>query len=627
MAPLSKASASASSFNALGRLLRYARQDRPQVVRATAYSVANKLFDIAPEILIGIAIDVVVNREASFLAHLGLADPLQQIYALGVLTFLIWAGESLFEYLYAIEWRNLAQTLQHRLRLDAYGHVQRLDIGFFEERSTGDLVAVLNDDINQLERFLDGGANSLIQVATSVVAVGGVFFILSPLLTLLAFTPVPVIIIGAFYFQRRATPLYRQVRERAGALGARLNNNLSGIATIKAFTAEDHELARLRADSEAYCRANAKAIAVSSAFNPLIRMAVLAGFLCTFTVGGYLTLQGELNVGAYGLLVFLTQRLLWPLTDLAQTVDLFERAMASTRRILDLLALPAAPEGRLPNPGSPSTGDAGPTPTNSNHQTTHQTPHQTTLAFREVTFGYDPERPVLREVSFTVPQGHTVALVGQTGSGKTTVIKLLLGFYQPQHGEVIIDGQPLEHWPRVELRQRLGLVSQEVYLFQGTVAENIAYGRPGAPQADIEAAARAAEAHGFIAALPRGYDTWVGERGQKLSGGQRQRIGLARALLKDPPILLLDEATSAVDNETEAAIQRALTRATQGRTTVMIAHRLSTVVHADEILLMEDGRIVERGDHRSLLDRGGRYSALWRVQTGTAVPEMRRVVP
>ncbi|WP_085917261.1 ABC transporter ATP-binding protein [Halomonas sp. CSM-2] len=579
------------------RLLRYAKGYRRRIIAATVCSIINKLFDIAPEILIGVAIDVVVNQEQSFVARLGFETPQEQITILAVLTFFIWAGESLFEYLFQILWRNLAQRLQADMRQDTYEHAQRLDMAFFESKSSGQLVATMNDDVNQLERFLDGGANALIQVGVTVVAVGAVFFVLSPLIALLAFTPIPLIIWGAFYFQRKAGPLYSDVREKVGDLASRLSNNLSGIATIKSFTSEARE-ARLRDASEAYVNANRRAIQVSSAFIPVIRMAILAGFLATFTVGGMMALNGDLNVGAYGVLVFLTQRLLWPLTGLAQVIDLFERAMASTKRILDLLEEPI------------TVKDDSATPL--------AQPVQGEVRFESVSFHYSASEVGVDGIDLHAPAGHTLALVGATGSGKSTLVKLLLRFYDPESGRVLIDGQPVMDVSMHSLRQAIGLVSQDVYLFEGSIRDNIAYGKPDADEEAIIDAAKTAEAWSFIETLPQGLDTPVGERGVRLSGGQRQRLSLARALLKDPPILVLDEATSAVDNETEAAIQRSLKRIAHGRTVIMIAHRLSTIVHADEIVVIEKGRVAERGTHQSLLADNGHYAAQWRVQTGEA---------
>ncbi len=585
-----------SSASVLKRLVLYARGQRRQIWLASVCSVLNKLFDIMPEILIGMAIDVVVRQEGSFLADFGIPDPFHQMLFLGVITIAVWGFESLFQFFLQVLWRNLSQTLQHKLRLDAYGHMQNLDMAWFEDSSTGKLVAILNDDVNQLERFLDGGANALIQVATSVIAVGSVFFYVSPQIALMAFTPVPVILIGAFWFQRRAQPLYANVREKVGLLSTRLANNISGIATIKSFTREKHELEALRQESKAYVEANRGAIRISSAFIPIIRMAILVGFVATLIYGGKLTLNGELNAGAYSVLVFLTQRLLWPLTRLAETIDLYERAMASTRRILNLIEVPIQTRGGETSlPIEKVKGD---------------------LAFENVHFSYSDGTSVLNDISLRVKEGETIAVVGQTGSGKSTLMKLLLRFYSPKSGRIRLDGVDISEIKTADLRAAFGLVSQDVFLFHGTVAENIAYGRPGADQSDIEAAAKAAEAHEFILQLPQGYDTIVGERGQKLSGGQRQRVSIARAVLKDPPVLILDEATSAVDNETEAAIQRSMQVITQGRTTLVVAHRLSTIVNADRIYVLEAGQIQESGNHQELLQKNGLYAALWRVQTG-----------
>ena len=580
------------------RLLRYARGYRRRIWLASLCSVLNKLFDVMPEILIGMAIDVVVRQERSFLADFGISDPFNQMLFLGALTILVWAFESLFQFFLQVLWRNLSQSLQHDLRLDAYGHVQDLDMAWFEDTSTGGLVAILNDDVNQLERFLDGGANALIQVATSVIAVGAVFFYVSPQIALMAFTPVPVIILGAFWFQRRAQPLYADVREKVGVLSTRLANNIAGIATIKSFTREQHELDQLEKESSAYVTANRGAIRVSSAFIPIIRMAILVGFVATLIYGGKLTLDGQLNAGAYSVLVFLTQRLLWPLTRLAETVDLFERAMASTRRILNLIEIPVQTRsGSTALPVNEVRGG---------------------LHFAGVSFAYASGTEVLSDIDLSVAPGETVAVVGQTGSGKSTLMKLLLRFYSPSAGRILLDGKDLAKLKIPDLRAAFGLVSQDVFLFHGTVAENIAYGRTGAEQEDIEAAARAAEAHDFILELPQGYATVVGERGQKLSGGQRQRISIARAVLKDPPVLILDEATSAVDNETEAAIQRSMQVITQGRTTLVVAHRLSTIVNADRIFVLDRGRIIETGSHTELIAADGLYASLWKVQAGIA---------
>jgi len=297
-------------------------------------------------------------------------------------------------------------------------------------------------------------------------------------------------------------------------------------------------------------------------------------------------------------MVFLTQRLLWPLTRLGQTFDLYQRAMASTNRILDLLDT------------APSITDG---PTELGRVDGH-------IEFTNVGFAYTPGFPVIEDLSLTIPAGQTTAIVGATGSGKTTLIKLLLRFYDVTAGSITIEGHDIRELTLASLRQAIGLVSQDVYLFHGTVSDNIAYGRPDAPLEDVVAAAKVAEAHEFIVGLPDGYESIVGERGQRLSGGQRQRISIARAVLADPPVLVLDEATSSVDNETEAAIQRSLEVITRDRTTIAIAHRLSTVRHADQTYVLDHGRVAEMGSHEELLDANGIYASLWKVQTGEAVP-------
>ena len=581
----------------LKRLFNYTRQYRSNVVVATIYSVLNKIFDILPEILIGVAVDVVVNQKASFLARAGISDPKDQLMLLALITVFIWLFESLFEYLYELKWRNLAQNLQHDMRMDAYKHVQKLELAYFERNRTGNLLAILNEDINQMERFLNGGANDLIQVFVGSVMVGAVFFYITSQLAFLALMPIPFILYGAFWFQSRLAPRYTAVREAAGSLATQLNNNLAGISTVKAYTAEEFEAEHIRRGSDAYRARNTEAIRWSAAITPVIRMAILAGFTVTLLYGGFMALNGEIGVGSYSVLVYLTQRLLWPLTRLAEMTDLYQRSMASIQRVMDLLHTPIA----IPYEGK--------------HLPLAQVRGE--LEFDQVRFSYsDTGISSIDGISLRIPAGETVAFVGSTGGGKSTLIKLLLRFYEPQHGAIKLDGQNIGELSLQDLRRAIGYVAQDTFLTDATVAENIAYGTDISAMDAIISAARAAEAHEFIAKLPQGYNTQVGERGMKLSGGQRQRLALARAILKNPPILILDEATSAVDNETEAAIQRSLDRLVVGRTSLIIAHRLSTVRHAHLIHVLDHGRIVESGTHDLLLALGGTYAGLWRLQTG-----------
>ena len=556
----------------------------------------NKFWDLAPPILIGMAIDVVTYQEDSMLADFGYPDPYDQFLILVAVTVVVWVLESLFEYWFGVLWRNLAQNAQHELRMDAYEHIQNLEMQWFSGQTTGGLMAIMNDDVNQLERFLDQGANDLLQVATTVVVVGGVMLFLAPEVAIYAILPIPIIVGGSFIFQRRIGVRYAKVRKEVGDLNALLNNNLSGITTIKSFTAEQREVDRVGVASRSYRDANRDAIRLSASFVPLIRMAILFAFTANMLVGGWLALEGSLSIGAYSVIVFITQRLLWPLTRLGQTFDLYQRAMASTDRVLDLLDTPIGlVEGDVEL--DVVRGD---------------------INFDAVDFSYPDRESVLSEISLNIKAGETVGLVGSTGSGKTTLVGLLLRFHDPLKGNVKLDGNDVTELKLQSLRGSISLVSQNTTLFPGSVRENILYGRPSATEEELIEAAKIAEATNFIDELPKGWETDIGEDGHRLSGGQRQRLAIARAVLKDAPILVFDEATSNVDNETEAALQRSIERISSDRTTIIIAHRLSTVRNADKIAVLESGKITELGTHENLVDSDGLYSRLWSVQTGMA---------
>ncbi|MFW6206880.1 MAG: ABC transporter ATP-binding protein, partial [Gemmatimonadota bacterium] len=535
----------------LRRLLRYARPHRGRLWLASVCSVLNKIFDLGPPVLIGAAVDVIVQQENSFLADFGVVEVWDQLLVLSGATLVIWLLESAFQYAYGVLWRNLAQTVEHELRIDAYRHLQDLELAYYEERSSGALMSVLSDDINQLERFLDIGANELLQLATTILVIGGAFIVLAPSVAWMALLPMPVIVWGSIRFQRILMPYYADVRKRVEHLNARLANNLGGITTIKAFTAELFEVRQMERESDAYRQANERAIRISAGFVPLIRVVILFGFTATLLYGGMEAVEGDLSVGTYSVLVFMTQRLLWPLTRLGETLDQYQRAMASTTRVMALLDTPfRIRSGGRPLPTSEVRGE---------------------IEIRDLTFAYgegesaapaagpgasvhgdgagvpsaggaEEAQPVLRDVTLHVPAGETLGIVGSTGSGKSTLVKLLLRLYHVEHGTILLDDIPIEEIRLEDLRAAMGLVSQDVFLFHGTVRENIVYGSWDAADQEIERAARLAEAHDFILEMPKGYDTIVGERGQKLSGGQRQRIAIARAILKDPPVLILDEA-------------------------------------------------------------------------------------
>lgn len=588
----------AGTSQPLRALWRHHRRHRPRVVAAATFTTLNTAADVAPELLLGVAVDIVVRGSDSFASSLfGIEGRFGQLVVIAVLNIAVWVVESATDYVAAVLWRGLSQAVEHELRVETYANVQELDVSWHEGSAPGRVLSIISDDINQLERFLDVGARVILHTFWTVVFIGAVFAASSWQLMLLAFVPVPVIVWGSIRFQRVLEPLYRRVREAAGDVSATVSTNLGGLTTIKAFTAERREVERVRVVSQGYRDANRAAIRSSAAFVPLIRMAILAGFTSTLLLGGWFAIEGRLEVGLYTVLVFMTQRLLWPLTDLGETLDLYQRAMASTRRIFSLL------EER----GHQVPGELRLDP-----------PVRGRLELLGVRFGYADGPDVLRGLDLVVPAGETHAVVGATGAGKSSLLRLVLRFSDPREGRVQLDGVDVRDLSWDALRGAIGYVSQDVFLFHGSVRDNLAYGRPEASDAEIREAARLAEAHTFITALADGYDTVVGERGLTLSGGQRQRIALARAILRDPALLVLDEATSAVDNETEAAIQRSLATVTADRTALVVAHRLSTVRDADRIWVLAEGRVAESGSHDQLVAAGGLYAALWAVQTGEA---------
>ena len=582
--------------NPIVRLYLNLSEERKLLFFAFFSSITNKILDLAPPVIIGLAVDIIVKEQNSWIASFGIKEVPIQLILLAFASGIIWSGESFFEYLYSVLWRNLAQLSQHKLRIKAYAHIQELDMDFFERDNTGRLLSILNDDINQLERFLDQGANQIIQLVITVLIIGGTMVFVAPKIALFAFLPIPLIFIGSIRFQKKLAPKYKNVRNKAGLLASRLNNNLSGILTIKSFTKEKWELNRLNKESLAYQISNTEAIKLSSAFIPLIRFAILFAFIAILLIGGFQAWNKVLNVGTYSFLVFITQRLLWPLTTLGHVLDDFQRSMASINRVIDLIDTPVKIKNGIKRISPKDI--------------------QGRISFKNVYFNYPGRNATLKNINFEVKKNSSLGIVGLTGSGKSTIIKLLLRIYDSVNGLISIDNISIKDIYLKDLRKCISLVSQETYLFHGTVQENIAYGSNSANFKEIVKAAKIAEAHKFIEQLPDGYKTIVGERGQRLSGGQRQRIALARAVLKDAPILILDEATASVDNETEFLIQKSLSKITKDRTTIVIAHRLSTIKNADNIIVIHKGKIIENGKHEMLLRNKSIYSELWNVQVG-----------
>ena len=580
--------------NNLKDLYKYAQENEAKVKRGILYSVLNKLFDLAPPVLIGIAIDIVVEGSESFIGNFGFEDKRQQLIILAFITFVIWGFESIFDYVASVTWRNIAQDLQHSMRTETFSKTLDLDLSFFENKSSGRLMAILNDDVNQMENFLNEAANRLIQTATTVIVIGATFLYISPLVAIFAFIPIPVIVFGSYKFVQRIGERYSKIRNNVESLNAHLSNSITGILTVKSFNREKKEYKRIDLASDEVKTANYDAIKLSAAFIPIIRVAILFGFTATLLIGGFLALDGQIKVGMYSVMLFITQRLLWPLTELGIIFDSFQKAMASFRRIMNL---------RNTNPTI-------------NDGETELIKLENKISFENLNFEYVKNFPVLKNINIEIKKGKTTAIVGSTGSGKSTLIKLILRFYEKNSGKILFDDHEIESLSLESIRNKIGLVSQDVFLFEGSVFENIAYGNIDANSEQVWNAAKLSESDRFINELPDKENTIVGERGQKLSGGQRQRISIARAILKNPEILILDEATSAVDNETEAAIQESLETLKEGRTVIAIAHRLSTIRNADLIYVLEDGLIVEEGTHDQLLGNNNVYAKLWDVQTG-----------
>ena len=593
----------------------FAGYGRPNWLRFTVgvlASVAARLLDLLPPVLLGLAIDAVFRNDKAFAfwlvpdAWLPATEDAQLFLTVGIIAAAFLFGAA-FHWLRNWGFNAFAQQIQHAIRTDTYDAMQRLNMGFFADKQTGELMSILSNDVNRLERFLNDGLNATFRLAVMVLGIAGILFWLNWQLALLALVPVPLIAGFTYKFIRIIQPKYADVRSTVGKVNSRLENNLGGIQVIKSANTEPYESDRVEDVSGEYYDANWDAIGTRIKFFPGLRVIAGIGFVLTFLLGGIWVLTTArtggapgpltepLYVGEFTTFILLTQRFIWPMAQFGQIINMYQRAYASAERIFGLMDEPD--RLAVDDDADPLAVGAG------------------RVEYDDVTFAYDDE-PIVEDVEFTVEGGETVALVGPTGAGKSTVLKLLLRLYDVDDGAIRIDGQDVREVTLSGLRQRVGYVGQDTFLFYGTVRENIAYGTFEADDDAVVAAATAAEAHDFIQNLPDGYDTMVGERGVKLSGGQRQRIAIARAVLTDPDILVLDEATSDVDTETEMLIQRSLDRLTADRTTFAIAHRLSTIRDADRILVLEDGRIVERGTHGDLLEGGGLYAHLWGVQAG-----------
>lgn len=549
--------------------------------------------------MIGWMIDTVSGNAPEWMGSmLGLSETWPAAVFLSVVIFVVFGLESLFQWMYQYGFLALAQKVQHDLRVDAYNQLQSREIAYFEANRTGNLMSMLNDDINQLERFLNSSFNEIVQMVTLFIFGSFALFSVSWELALIGMIPIPLIFLSSVFYQRKIAPFYKDVRGSVGDLSNRLENNISGISVIKSFTAEKFESKRVAMVSNKYKQANFNAIRYSSLYVPLIRMFIALGLAACMLLGSYWIIQdtGKLTLGGLTFFAMMIQRMLWPVTYLGRIFDEFERAGASARRVFGLMDAP----NQIKNPEKPLPLDTV----------------NGKISFNHVRFAYHPKQEILKGIQLEVKAGQVIGIAGTTGAGKTTLIKLLLRLYDVTAGNIQIDGKDIRHLQLEELRRNIAVVSQEVYLFHGTIAENIAYSLEEISQEAIENAARKAQLHDFVVTLPDAYNSIIGERGIKLSGGQRQRLSIARAILKDAPILILDEATSSVDTETERAIQENLRHLTVGKTALVIAHRLSTIRHAHNIIVLKEGKIAEQGKHKDLIAKDGIYADLWKVQVG-----------
>jgi ABC-type multidrug transport system fused ATPase/permease subunit len=480
--------------------------------------------------------------------------------------------------------------VEYDLRQRIYSHLQRLELGFFDSQQTGQLMSRATVDLQSIRFFLGYGLIFITQNMLTLTFAATVMILIKPWLALLALSPVPIVVLTATRYNRRSRPALQEVQQRLAELTAEAEENISGIRIVKAFAREEHQLHRFQRAVNRVFDQNIYSNRLRAFYTPLIGLLPNAGLAVVLLIGGRQVISGGLTLGEFTAFYTYLIMLIGPMRMLGIALGMAQRAIASGNRLFEIL-------DRDPQITSPP--DAPPLPAGGGR-----------VELRGVTLHYDREIAALDNVDLTVEAGRVVALVGPSGSGKTSLVALLARLYDPSAGTVSIDGADLRQVDLGSLRSHIAFVADDSFLFSASVAENIAYARPDASMEEIELAARRAQAHGFISELPEGYETVVGERGLTLSGGQRQRIAIARALLADPRVLILDDATSSVDARTEAAIKRGLREAMEGRTTFIVAHRLSTISLADEIVVLDEGRIVDRGTHDELLERCSLYAEI-----------------
>jgi len=564
--------------------------------RAIGLSLANGLEEMVPPLLMGLAIDTATMGSASLMAKAGFSTVASKFFGVGVISVASWLAASLLEYWKERTVSELANRVRHDLRMDLYTHIQTLDISLVESREITEWMAVLDRDLNQVHSFIKQGSDPFFQMTGNLAVLASALLAASPAMAVVQLAMLPPLVVAAMRLISPIQQRYLAARRNHEQLDAMVAGNVTGMATVVSFDGQDREAERIETASRRFMDSAIEAGRVEAAYLPTLKAMSGAGVVTTLVWGGARVAQGEMSAGALDTIAFMQLRLLFAVARMGVGLDQYHKMAVSLERVVRTLdTVPSVQSGKALL-GRASTGPS--------------------IEFDDVVFGYDVSRPVLKRLSLRCEPGQTIGLVGGSGAGKSTIIKLLMRFWDTQSGSVRIDGQDVRGCDLRSLRQSIALVSQQITLFAGTIHENIAYGAPGASRQAVEQAARAAEAHDFILALPQGYDSPIGFSGLSLSGGQRQRIAIARAILSDRPIVVLDEATSALDYLTEAVVQRSLQEVTRGCTTVIVAHRLSTIRQADRIFVLDDGAVQESGTHDELLASDGIYAGMWKVQTG-----------
>ena len=575
------------------RLVEYLKPYKRSVAIGVASNLWVGLAQLIPPLVYGSALTdrVVLNhRQESDGARLKL------LAMCVVIQLAVYCSSSLMQWVRALTMHVLGERILLDLRKQIYSRLQALSVSFFDNRQTGEIMSRVTNDSEVVEEFINHAADTLISDAIRLIAMCVVMLCICKPLAFIAVFPIPILFLLAFQFSKKVRPIYRSVRARLADINAKVQENLSGIRVIKAFAREDYENGSFRRDAEAFYDMRVKAVRLWTSFFPRVDILVRTISVLVWVAGAYMIVEQIPGVTMGTLVIFSMYLGMFyePVRNLATINDTIQRSLAAAERIFEIID------------EEPQIKDA---------EDAIELPRvQARVEFEHVDFSYGGEEEVLTDICINAEPGQIVALVGRSGAGKTSIVNLIPRFYDPSAGRILIDGFDVKYVKQESLRKQIAMVLQDTFLFNGTVRQNIRYGRLEATDDEIIEAAKAANAAEFIDEMPAGYDTEIGERGVKLSGGQKQRLAIARAILADPRILILDEATSSVDSESEYLIHRAMDRLMEGRTTFVIAHRLSTVKHANQIVTLEKGRVTEVGDHKTLVDSEGVYSQMYEMQ-------------